>query len=447
MIGGHLPILLVAILLLAAPICVLIRREQFAWLIATFSIWLSLASACTLMVQILNTGEVEYYLGGWMPPFGIEYNLDSLNTAIIILILSITGIIITFGRQSIKREIEPHRQHLFYCVFLLTLIGLLGITATADLFNVYVFLEVSSLGSYVLIGLGKKRQALKASYRYLIQGTIGATFILIGIGFLYAMTGTLNMADLANRIEPLYDSRPVIVAITIILVGIFIKLALFPLHLWLPGAYTYAPSVVSAFLAATSTKVAAYLLIRFIYSVIGYEIAFDHFLLSEILISLSLIAILVGSIAAIMQSDVKRILAYSSISQIGYLVVGIGIPSITGLTAGITHMFNHSLTKGAMFLAVGCVVYRIGNSKLENFCGIGKKMPFTSSAILIGGLGLIEFPLMEGLRFIIYIADNSRLMYFVYANHLPSEENAKSRISLNFESSNLKKRPVSVLIK
>ena len=392
MISDQLPIIQIVILLVASPLCVIFRNGNWAWAIATLSTWIVLGIVSYLTFNIIQEGPISYHLGGWRPPFGIEYSLDSLNIYIILLTVFIASIILPYSKGIIKKEIEHNRRHLFYSIFLLALLGLIGIAATGDLFNVYVFLEISSLATYVLIGLGRKRQSLKAAYRYLIQGTIGATFILIGIGFLYSMTGTLNMSDLSTRLQPIIDTRPVIAGISIITVGILIKLALFPLHLWLPAAYTHAPTVVSAFLAAVSTKVGAYLLLRFIYSIIGPSLTFDSIPLLEILLSLASLAILVGAIIAIFQNDIRRLLAFSSISQIGYLVVGISIPTVTGLTGGIVHIANHGITKGAMFMTIGCITYSVGETKLKNLNGLAKRMPFTSAALLIGGLSLIGVP-------------------------------------------------------
>ena len=153
--------------------------------------------------------------------------------------------------------------------------GLLGIAVTGDIFNVFVFLEISSLSAYALIALGKDRRALTAAYQYLIMGSVGATFIVIGIGLMYGMTGTLNMADLAERIPAVAATRTIPVAFAFLAVGISLKLALFPLHLWLPSAYAYAPSAVTAFIASTATKVAVYMLLRFFFTIFGARSRFD----------------------------------------------------------------------------------------------------------------------------------------------------------------------------
>ena len=273
---------------------------------------------------------------------------------------------------------------------------MLGILATGDAFNVFVFLEISSLSAYALIALGKDRRALWASYQYLIMGTIGATFILIGIGLMYQMTGTLNMEDLSIRLPAVAQTRTVFTAFAFVIVGICLKLAMFPLHLWLPNAYAYAPSIVTAFFAATATKVAIYLLIRFTFSVYGLSFSFTHLPLQVLFVVLGLVGIFAASLAAIYQTNVKHMFAYSSIAQIGYMIVGYSVSTVTGLTATLLHVFNHALMKGALFVALGAVMYRIGSVQLTQFHGLGRQMPFTMAAIVIGGLSLIGVPLTVG---------------------------------------------------
>ena len=228
------------------------------------------------------------------------------------------------------------------------------------------------------------------------MGTAGATFILIGIGLLYVVTGTLNMADLAERLQPVNGSRTVLVAFAFITVGISLKLAIFPLHMWLPNAYTYAPSVVTAFLAATATKVAIYVLLRFIFTVFGVEFSFGALPLGEILLVLGIGSIVIASTVAIFQNNIKRMLAYSSLAQIGYIILGISYANVTGLSAAIMHLFNHAATKGALFLILGCVVYRTGSAHIDKLQGLGRRMPLTMFGFAIAGLSLIGIPLTAG---------------------------------------------------
>jgi len=270
--------------------------------------------------------------------------------------------------------------------------GLLGIAITGDAFNIFVFLEISSLSTYVLIALGRDRRALVASYQYLIMGTIGATFIVIGIGLLYLMTGTLNLADMGQRLANVQGSRPVLAALAFLTVGISLKLALFPLHQWLPNAYTFAPSAVSAFLAATATKVAVYVLLRFYFSVFGHAQVFDKLPMREMMLLLALSGMFAASAMAIFQTDLKRLFAYSSIAQIGYIILGISFDSVTGLTATIVHLFNHGVTKGAIFMLLGGIALRMGGTSLAQVQGLGKRMPWTSFSIVVCGLSLIGVP-------------------------------------------------------
>ena len=308
----------------------------------------------------------------------------------------IAAAVMTYAPASLTREVSPSRHYLFHAAYLLCLVGLLGMVVTGDLFNVFVFLEISSLSSYALISLGAKRRALTAAFQYLVLGTIGATFFLIGVGFILMMTGSLNMADIAERLQGQESTRAVIVAFTFMSVGIALKMALFPLHAWLPNAYTYSPSVVSAFLAATATKVSVYTLIRLVSTVMGPDFSFGQVEFSQVMAASGLLGMFFGAAAAIVQTDVKRMLAYSSISQVGYMALGIGLSTSAGFAAAIAHLFNHALTKGALFLAVGCVVLRLGDSKLETFRGVGRRMPITTFLWVLAGLSLIGVPATAG---------------------------------------------------
>ena len=279
-------------------------------------------------------------------------------------------------------------------MYLLCLAGLLGITVTGDAFNAFVFLEISSLATYVLIALGRDRRALLAAFQYLIMGTIGATFYVIGVGLLYLLTGSLNMVDIAARLAPAWadHSRAVVAALAFITVGVSLKLALFPLHTWLPNAYAYAPSWVTAFLSATATKVAIYLLIRFFFSIFGVAIDFRALPITEIIVALSVAAMLVASLVAVFETNLKRMLAYSSVAQIGYITLGIGLADQAGLTGGLVHIVNHAVMKAALFLAVGAIVYRVGTVHISELAGIGRKMPVTMTAFTVAGFGLVGTP-------------------------------------------------------
>ena len=391
-LSEHLPVLVVIVPLMAAPVCVLLDQPRAAWRAALVAAFLSLACAIGLLLQVSGGAVISYHLGGWEPPWGIEYRIDLLAAFVLLLVSAMASLVMLFARRSVEQEIPTDRTARFYAAFLLALAGLLGIVATGDAFNVFVFLEISSLASYALISMGRDRRALSAAFQYLVMGTIGATFILIGIGFLYMMTGTLNMQDLAARLPEVADTRTVRAGFAFLTVGIGLKLALFPLHLWLPNAYAYAPSIVSAFLAATATKVALYVLLRFKLGIFGAEFALETMPFNTILLVLGIAGILSASLVAIYQDNVKRMLAYSSVAQIGYMVLGVGLATTAGVTAALLHLFNHALMKGALFLALGAVVYRLGTVRLRDFAGLGWRMPWTMAAMVIGGLSLIGVP-------------------------------------------------------
>ncbi len=396
MIAAHLPVLQVVLPLMAAPACVLLRRPRLAWGFATLVSWACFGIAALLLGQVLENGDISYALGGWAAPWGIEYRVDTVNAFVLLIVSAISSVVLPGARASIEREVEGDRVDLLYTCWLLCLAGLLGIAITGDAFNVFVFLEISSISSYALIALSGERRALVASFRYLVMGTIGATFIVIAIGLIYMVTGTLNMADMGARLPAVWESRTVAAAFAFLTVGVGLKMALFPLHLWLPSAYASAPSPVTAFLAGTSTKVSVYLLLRFVFTIFGAGYAFGIQALEYVLMPLALLGILSASVVAIFQLDVKRLLAWSSIAQIGYMVLGISLASLTSLTASILHLFNHALIKTGLFMAMACVFYRIGSTRLEDMEGLGHRMPWTMAAFVAGGLSLIGVPSSVG---------------------------------------------------
>lgn len=392
----HLAVIQVLLPLLAAPLCLILGRSFGCWLLATLVSWLSFIVSLFLLAQVNETGLISYAVGGWEPPWGIEIRVDKVSAFVLLIVTGISSVVLPYAKQSVTYEIETSLQPLFYTAHLLCLTGLIGIVITGDAFNLFVFLEISSLSTYTLVSLSSDRRSLTAAYRYLVMGTIGATFILIGVGMLYMKTGTLNMLDLSERIPGLGDSRTIKTALAFIIVGVSLKLALFPLHLWMPNAYAYAPSAVSAFLAATATKVAVYVLLRFIFSVFGSAFVFEHMGMGFILLILAVIAVFAGSISAAFQKNIKKLLAYSSVAQIGYIMIGISFATTLGLSASIMHLFNHALMKGALFMALGAVFLRMGSVHIDAFRGLGRQMPFTMAAFTIGGLSLIGVPLTVG---------------------------------------------------
>lgn len=396
MIAEQYPALQILITMMAAPLCVIVRHAKASWAIAMvaslFAFWVS----WQLLQQVLDTGVIRYAVGGWAAPSGIEYYIDAMNASVLMLVSGLSAVVLIYAYKSVSKSVPMSKHYLFYAAWLMCVTGLLGIVITGDAFNVFVFLEVSSLATYMLISFGDDRRALTASFRYLVLGSVGASFILIGIGFLYAATGTLNMVDLAERIPDSASQRAVLVAFSFITIGVMIKAAVFPLHAWLPNAYTYAPTAVTAFLAGTATKVSLYVLLRFFFSVFGDDYSFSVLLLNKVLLPAAVAGFVLMSLVSIFQTDLRRMLAYSSVAQIGYIIAGISLATQAGLTAGIVHIVNHAIVKAALFMSVGCIIYQLGHSHRPSFDNLFKQMPFTCVAFIISGLGLIGVPLTVG---------------------------------------------------
>jgi multicomponent Na+:H+ antiporter subunit D len=391
-ISEHLPALQVVVPLVAAPLIVLLRHPGIAWAIAVAVSVFAFGASLGLAAEVARSGVISYAMGSWPPPWGIEYRVDALSAFVLVLVSAIGALVAPYAWRSVAAELPREQHYLYYALHCLCLAGLLGMTITGDAFNVFVFMEIASLAMYVLIALGRDRRALLAAFQYLILGTIGATFYVIGVGLLYLVTGTLNLADMAERLPQVGATRPVLAALAFITVGLSLKLALFPLHLWLPNAYTYAPSAATALLAATATKVSIYVLLRYYFSVFGAGLVVEALPVPEILIGLSIAAIVSASLVALWQADFRRLLAYSSVAQIGYITLGIGLATRDGLTAAVAHLFNHGITKGALFMLVGGIALRAGGVDFRRLQGLGRAMPLTCLGVTLAGLSLIGVP-------------------------------------------------------
>ncbi len=391
-LASQLPALQIVVPLLTAPVLVLLRGANLAWAAATAASVMAFAIAVAITLDVQAAGYLTYDMGAWPAPFGIELRIDSFNALVLLITTGASALALLCGRKSLAQEIEEDRQPLFFAAWLIALAGLAGITVSGDAFNVFVFMEISSLATYIIIAAGPNRQALTATFKYLIMGTVGATFYLIGVGLVYMMTGTLNFADMEARIGEVADQRPILVAAGFVTVGLALKAAVFPLHIWLPNAYTHAPHVVTAFIAACSTKVAIYVLFRFDFFVFQSNLAGHTFQFASFLAPLAIFGIIVGSAVAMFEGHLKRLLAFSSVAQIGYILLGASFSSAAGLTAGIAHMFNHALAKGALFLAVAALATRLSGLRLDDIAGAGRYMPWTAAGLVVAGASLVGIP-------------------------------------------------------
>lgn len=388
----HLPALQVIVPMLAAPIIVLLTPRGLAWAGAAATSVFTFAIAVSLALATIDGSVLTYEMGGWEAPFGIALYVDSLAALILTVVTGAGAMAILFGRDSLNIQVQEHRQPLFYAAWLLAISGLCGMVITGDAFNIFVFMEISSLASYILIAGGPDRRALLATFKYLIIGTVGATFYLIGVGLIYMMTGTLNMADMELRIADVDSLSPLLAAAGFITIGLALKAAVFPLHVWLPNAYTHAPHVITTFLAACGTKVALYVLFRFNFFVFQYNLPEHPVQFAFFLLPLALIGAVVASAVAMFEGHLKRLLAFSSVAQIGYILIGASFLSFDGLSASIIHMFNHALAKGALFLAIAALAVRYRDLRVDALAGASRTMPWTCAAFVVGGLSLIGVP-------------------------------------------------------
>ena len=365
-------------------------RRGLCYPITLVALALSFLASLHTLNTVITSGTIHYYLGGWHPPWGIEYVVDHLNAFVLVIVSFIALLVAIYSKKSVEKEL-PEKIVYLYCLFLLQVTGFLGIVVTGDMFNLYVFLEIASLAGYALIATGEDGAPF-ASFNYVIFGTIGACFYLLGVGYLYIVTGSLNIADLSQILPDLYNSKVVLVAFAFFLVGVSIKMALFPLHVWLPDAYTYAPSAVSALLAPLMTKVGAYVMIRIMFTVFKPYFSIELIPVTSILGWMAAGAILFGAILALAQTDLKRMLAYILVSEVGYITLGIGLANRNGLTGAILHILNDAFMMLALFLVVGAIMYRSGNREIPQLRYLHRKMPFTMAVFVIAALSVIGIP-------------------------------------------------------
>ena len=413
--------LVVVLPLLISAIIAFMPSKIWPWIISLVTLVLHLVLSLHLLKEISISGLIIYEFGNWEPPWGISFKIDGVNIGLQLL-FSIFVLISTFySRKIFLSEIDSRDSGKAYSLWLLAIGSLNGIILTNDIFNLFVFLEISALASISLIalGAGQNRKALLAAFNYLIIGAIGATFYVIGVGFAYAMTGTLNMNDLIIQLAQYSDGQLAIFAgMSFMLIGLMVKAAIFPVHIWLPPAYSYAPSAVSTLLAALATKTILYFFVRLLYEVFIIYPSYLSLFLDFVLYPLSLLAIFIGTLIAIYQDDIKKLLAFSSIAQIGYITLAFSLKDHSGITSGFIHIFNHALIKGGLFMAVGyfAILYK-DRVTLSSLRGFGYKYPITSFALLICGLSLIGLPLTNGFISKLYLfqALYTNQMYFSIA--------------------------------
>lgn len=392
MTASPFPILIIVVPLISAFLILLVGwvKKNLCYPFMLAALTVSAFSSLAILQEVIYHGTIHYHLGGWDPPWGIEYVIDHLNGFVAVVISVISLLIGISSKRMVEKEF-PEKSAYFYCLFVLQVTGLLGMVVTGDVFNLYVFLEIASLAGYALIAIGEDGAPF-ASFNYMIYGTIGACFYLLSVGYLYIVTGSLNMADLTTLLPSLYHSKVVLMAFAFFVVGVAIKMALFPLHVWLPDAYTYAPSSVTSLVAPLTTKVSAYVLIRIMYTVFQPHFSKAVIPATTILSWLAFFAILFGCVLALGQKDLKRMLAYVLIAEVGYIALGVGLGNRNGLTGAILHIMNDALMMASFFLIVGAITYKGWPRQMDQFIGLHRRMPVTMAAFVLSALSVVGIP-------------------------------------------------------
>ncbi|MCP3873941.1 MAG: monovalent cation/H+ antiporter subunit D family protein [Desulfobacteraceae bacterium] len=366
-------------------------EERLSYPIAVIGLAISTFSAIMTLMTVIASGTIHYRMAGWAPPMGIEYRIDLLNAMVLLLVSGIAFLNLIASYKSVEQETSD-RAGSFYTIYLLFVTGLLGVTATGDLFNLYVLIEITSLTSYAMVALGDKDRGPLASLNYVFIGVIGASFYLLGVGYLYLITGSLNMMDVAGILPALKGSSTVLVAFILCMIGVWIKMALFPMHVWLPNAYSYSPVAFARMVAPLMTKVMVYVMIRLMVTVFGFEYIFETLNIADAVVWLATLAILAGGVMALAQKNLKKMLTYIIVCEIGYMVGGAWMGNQLGMTGAILHILNDAIMTFALFLAVGNMVYKLKKVDLTDLKGLFGKMPWTMTGFVLAAFSIIGVP-------------------------------------------------------
>jgi multicomponent Na+:H+ antiporter subunit D len=394
----HFPILMITVPLAVAvllPLLGYLREKWVPW-IAALPLFSSTVLGFLLVGRLPADGYLSYHLGNWEPPFGIEIRLDAIGLFLMLIICGIALFAVLYSRSYILKEVTGGRLTAYYVLYLLLSGGMLGFVATGDIFNLFVFMEILALSSYALVAITGNRNAVRAAFKYVLMGAPSSIIVLLAIGFLYSVTGTLNMADLAGRIAESGYTEVLIVSYILFVIGFGVKAALFPLHMWLPDAHSIAPSPISALLSGLLVEVCAFAILRITFSVFTSG---SGNLIAGTLDAVSVFAaaaVLFGGIMAIMQKDLKLMIAYSTISHIGYIFLGLTAFTADGLTGAMYHMLDHGLAKACLFLCAGSFIYIKGYRRIEQLKGAWQQMPWTCLAFALAAWSVIGLPPSAG---------------------------------------------------
>jgi len=395
-----IPLLVVLPILVAvAPVVLGTRYDRVGWPIALVALTVQTAIALRLAARVRTAGRQVHHAGGFAPPFGIELAVDGISALLVVLVA-----VVSLGVLAYARHAGP-RGGAFYGLYLLLVGGLSGMSVTADLFNLYVFLEITGLAAYGLVAVDRSGEAAVAALKYLVVGTFGASLYLLGVGYAFVATGTLNMADFARLLgsEVAPTSPLVLAAFGLVVAGLAVKIALFPVHTWQPNAYQHAHDTVSIHIAALVSTVSAYALARVVFSAFTVDFLAAVPAAGDLLVYAAGISVVVGSALAVTQRHVKRMLAYSSVSQFGLVVMAVGLANELSVVGGVVHLLGHAVMKGGLFAAAGVLAARYGARTVDEYAGLAGPAPVAAGAFAVLALGMIGIPPTVGFVGKLYI--------------------------------------------
>ena len=394
---NNLPVLIIILPLSAALLSLVLSQIHYhlGRDIVFLSFCGSLVCSILQLQRAIAEGPIHYRFGNYQMPIGIEFVIDTVN-AIMLVMICIMGVLTCIYSARFAATAITDKNKLrtggMYTMLALLVVGMAGMTSTGDIFNLYVFLEITSLSGYCLIAMGGSK-GMVSSFRYLLIGTVAATFYLLGAGILYGATGSLNMQDIAQIIGQGGEeyNEAMLVAMCLFIGAFGIKMALFPFHGWQPSAYAHAPNGARPIIAGVMGKIPAYAMFRYLYCVYGTDyVYFKYFLI--IIGVLSCGGMIYGSICAMAQKDIRKMLDYSSVAQIGYISLGFAVGTPLALAGAFLHMLGHCFMKGGLFFATGAIRYKYGTVNLNDFGRIYKKMPLTAGLLVIGALSMVGIP-------------------------------------------------------
>jgi len=418
--GSQLQVLTPVCLILTAVVMPVVGRwakrlREPIYLLATA---LSAAMAVVIFIRVFRSpaGYLEYFMGyGWQglrqlktgQPIGIVLKTDLFGAILLLLINGIGVLAAFYSVPYIHHEVPVSKHTYYYTLFLLMLGGMSGIVITGDIFNFYVFFEIASISSYALVAISGKAESLEATFKYLLVGALSSIFIVFAIGLLFNATGTLNMQYASRQVAKIVTSHPdsfiypfrylIFASLGLFIMGFSVKAALFPGHAWLADAHPVAPSSISALLSGLVIKATGiYPLVRFLFGIFAIHSGNYGRLIRPLFLTLAVITMLGGSFFAIAQTKLKRMLAFSTIAQVGYIMFGIVLITDFGVAGSILHIINHAIVKGLLFLISGIIIYKTGITEIADMGKLGYKMPLTMTCFAIGACSMVGVPPLSG---------------------------------------------------